>query len=371
MRVTYKNNGFTLIEIAIVIGIFGLLTVAAIQFAMPFFTRAREIETFEKIKRIERAVSAYALKNMRIPCPAVPNQTAANPPYGFERGSGAAGDQIGACAGAANAIGMVPFKTLGLSEDDVIDAWKNPFTYAVTPAFTGDPDAAGTTVHPRCRLVEWYTQEPGGGLLHKNPRKARFCCPAEPAVPAPPAPPLTADLRLSSVLRASDVTILLESVTSALGTGSRSAVNSEFNICGDTTVWPTGCIVGGAPNLPQYVAYTNTDQPYPTNGNFNFIPPPPDQPTGIALALVSHGPNGLYAYNLLNGNRQPAVPVGTFPAAPGGSLEAENADDDDMAFNAFINRSTQGTGAFTFDDLVSWKTQDELMLMQGVSCAVP
>ena len=115
--------GFTRVEVAIVIGIFGLLTVAAIQYAMPLFTRAREIETMEKMARIERAVAAYAVKNMRVPCPAVPNRGTTNPPYGFERGSGANGDQIGSCAGAANATGLVPFATLGLSEDDVIDGY--------------------------------------------------------------------------------------------------------------------------------------------------------------------------------------------------------------------------------------------------------
>ncbi len=349
MSKVQASSGFTLVEIAIVVAIAGVILVASLQFALPIFEQARESETAQKIARIEEAIGTYAVKNYRIPCAADPLRTTVGvEPFGFERGSGVDGDGIGFACTGVNAKGIVPFKTLGLPEDYIYDGHGNVFTYAVTEGFTLNPAPPGVPIHPRCRTPDWYqmTSSVGPTFIHKNPLKARFCCSLGGALS-----PVVADPLGALVLRNSDVGILIEGQIGALATPPRFTGNSGGAYCSAFGLAPAEC-----------TDVALIDTPYPSTRKANFVPPITDQATGIAYVIISHGRNGLYAYDLGTGNPVPALPGVT-------TLESEN-NDNDILFNSFRQRRDR-QDALAFDDVVSWQTQDMIFASQGESCAVP
>lgn len=128
-----RTAGFTLIEIAIVLVIVGLLLGGLL---MPLATQVetqRRIETEKALKEINEAIIGFAMTNGRLPCPANPGTPTGTATAGVERAATAT-----TCTGGIQ--GVVPWVTLGVSE---LDAWGQRFTYRVTDFYA---DANNTTV---------------------------------------------------------------------------------------------------------------------------------------------------------------------------------------------------------------------------------
>ncbi|MBI2234880.1 MAG: prepilin-type N-terminal cleavage/methylation domain-containing protein [Micavibrio aeruginosavorus] len=178
-------KGFTLVEMAAVILIAGLIIFAVMGVFRPMIANFQFVETTKKMEKVSRILNAYAVLNYRLPCPAAPDSGSVNPPYGFESGSGADGATVpDACP---RTEGIIPFRTLGIPEGLAIDGYDNYFTYAISPAFSQNTlNNLPATVHPACRTGDWLYDEgkDASGLRVAqgiNPRKARFCCPGTPA----------------------------------------------------------------------------------------------------------------------------------------------------------------------------------------------
>src|SRR5690606_20571439 len=95
-------------------------------------------------------------------------------PFGAPANSGAAGtDYSNNCGTLVTEYnGIVPFRALGLVEDDVRDAYGNLITYQVTPELAGmDPSGYVGQAHEYCRTPIWIV-----GGVNSNPEKAAFCC---------------------------------------------------------------------------------------------------------------------------------------------------------------------------------------------------
>ncbi len=128
-------RGFTLIELAIVLAILGLLLGGGSMLLQPLLDNNRRNETKARLKVIEDALVLYAATNYDLPCPSDP-----------ALGPGSASNGVEATPGSAScsstmASGGVPWRTLGLSESDVVDGWGRRISYAVTVtlAVTGAP----------------------------------------------------------------------------------------------------------------------------------------------------------------------------------------------------------------------------------------
>ncbi|MGI9203978.1 MAG: type II secretion system protein [Woeseiaceae bacterium] len=117
-----SQNGFTLVELSIVILIMGLILGGL---AMPLSTQlenGRIRETKELLSSTEAAIEGYALVNGFLPCPATPGSNGLSATLG------------GACVVQH---GFVPASTLGLAgprNDDnlMLDSWASPIRYSVT-----------------------------------------------------------------------------------------------------------------------------------------------------------------------------------------------------------------------------------------------
>lgn len=120
-----RQRGFTLLEMAIVLVIVGLLLGGLFGSLGAMQGRQRTDQTARQLGEIREALIGFAAANGRLPCPAAPATPNTTVGAGLERTPNAGG-----CTGGV--AGVVPWATLGLPEGD---AWGRRFTYRVAPAF--------------------------------------------------------------------------------------------------------------------------------------------------------------------------------------------------------------------------------------------
>ncbi len=153
-----KNQGFTLIEVAIALVIAGIILVPMLAAYSIFIEKKKIAEIDESKSVIASALSKYVIRYGRYPRPAHPNVPIGNPNFGQEatiasivgcNTLGAAATSVPACmapgqrdviAGAPTPdniyVGVVPFATLGIPYRYALDFKKNKITYAVTEYLT-------------------------------------------------------------------------------------------------------------------------------------------------------------------------------------------------------------------------------------------
>jgi hypothetical protein len=212
-------------------------------------------------------------------------------------------------ADCTRTVGIVPYATLGLKFEQIRDGYSNYLTYGVSPVLT-QPNLNNVTVDEQCRYQKiWVIPiEPvnqalaSGPGVALNPAKARFCCPL-----AATAPGVGSDLQINNGAGAAMVPLL-----------ARNAANG--NTVNQYQVPPAATVAASRTQVP-------------------------------AIVLVSHGHNGVGAF----------VPAGRI-AGNVGNNEAANRDGDRTYVAADYNKSP---GANYFDDIVMWRTQDQLMSAFG------
>lgn len=174
-----KNAGYTLIESAIVLMIVGLLMASFMGAYKVYLASRAQAQTAERVSKLTETIGNYLIRNGRYPCPAAPALDRADALYGVESqcdptsaayplssnpGARAVGtcdlqglcyevgetftdissDPNNACdrttgplvAGACEKVrvrrGAVPFRTLGISEEQAEDGLRNRIMYVVT-----------------------------------------------------------------------------------------------------------------------------------------------------------------------------------------------------------------------------------------------
>ncbi len=113
--------GFSLVEMAIVLAIVGLLMAGLLPTLSSQIEQQRRNETRKQLAEIQQALMGFAVMNGRLPCPT----TETNP------SNSAYGQEATSCPiGSPTTDGYLPWKTLGVSE---IDAWGSKRTSASSP----------------------------------------------------------------------------------------------------------------------------------------------------------------------------------------------------------------------------------------------
>lgn len=172
MKRLKADSGFTLIEMAVVVIIAGMIMIPILQSYTIWQADKRYEVTRERISTLQTMITSYVASNNRYPCPANPILLPTDDNYGQEER-----EPDGSCTMAALAIGtcepdsalslcrvasrrfipptnpnpepvlmgIVPIVTLAaavqgdgiaLSTSEAIDGWNNRFTYAVTESAT-------------------------------------------------------------------------------------------------------------------------------------------------------------------------------------------------------------------------------------------
>lgn len=123
-RYIKSNNGFTLVEISIVLVIFGLIIGGLLGPVKIQLDNMNIKETERSIRTSKEAIIGFAIRNGRIPCPDTNND-------GQEDMSG---------SNCSSTRGLIPWVTLGVNQTD---AWHQPFTYRVDAQFADTSDGSG------------------------------------------------------------------------------------------------------------------------------------------------------------------------------------------------------------------------------------
>ncbi len=116
---TFKKQqaGFSLIELAIVLLIVGLLLGGLIPTISSQVEQQRINETRKQLEEIKQALTGFVIANGRLPC----------------ADTNADGEENSPCTTAATAEGLLPWKSLGVTEQD---AWQQVWRYRADQNFS-------------------------------------------------------------------------------------------------------------------------------------------------------------------------------------------------------------------------------------------
>jgi prepilin-type N-terminal cleavage/methylation domain-containing protein len=130
-----RSLGFTLIEMAIVLVIIGLIAGAAVRVITPLKNVTKTDLTLQHLAIINKALQLYMIQNGCLPCPAdgsLPSTSLTNNAGKAFTSAGAVAaspcDTTGACL-TTNRV--VPWITLNISEDEASDGWGDRIRYII------------------------------------------------------------------------------------------------------------------------------------------------------------------------------------------------------------------------------------------------
>ncbi len=145
--------GFTLVEMGIVLVVVGLLLSGGLVAVAPVIASTKASETNQKLDRIEQALNLYVIRYGCLPCP---TDGSAGTAGGSAIGNAAIytrqclTDASGsATCNITNGNAVVPWGTLGLSQNDVIDGWGNLISYAVDGTLAQNSTVSRVTIAER------------------------------------------------------------------------------------------------------------------------------------------------------------------------------------------------------------------------------
>jgi len=154
--------GFTLIEMAIVLVVIGLVISGGVVAVGPVIEQTKYAETKQRLDRIEQAIILHVIRNQCLPCPAAGAPTDLD-----ELGRAVAttdGVYSSGCVSASDDcaidLGVVPWVNLGLSEADITDGFGARIGYAISTTGNLERDDAMLRIAP--------SSYPAGNLIVKN-----------------------------------------------------------------------------------------------------------------------------------------------------------------------------------------------------------
>ena len=124
--------GFTLIEMAIVLVVMGLVIGGGVNVFGPAIESANISQTNQRLDTIEQALILHVIRYGCLPCPANPGDASTAATAGQSTTGSATGTYTGCSSTVCfNAQGIVPWRNLGLSEAEATDGFGSRIDYAI------------------------------------------------------------------------------------------------------------------------------------------------------------------------------------------------------------------------------------------------
>ncbi len=145
-----RNNGFSLVELAIVLVIVALLTSGLLLGIAAQRNAAENVDAQRQLENIREALLGFAMANGRLPCPAKAN---------LPNTDDDAGKALTPPCDGLLQHGVLPWKTLGLPETD---PWGRRFTYFVSSSDSAvTPSKSFAKAVPTGALASFALDTPG------------------------------------------------------------------------------------------------------------------------------------------------------------------------------------------------------------------
>ncbi len=129
--ITKRQAGFSLAEFAVILLVVGLVGGMSMSTGQTIVKAGGINATKTQLVSIRDALHLFKKKHGRYPCPARENDVMSSATYGVEVSDCANTVTAGVVKDAFVAIGMTPYKSLGLNQSIAIDDWGNKITYAI------------------------------------------------------------------------------------------------------------------------------------------------------------------------------------------------------------------------------------------------
>lgn len=146
-----SQSAYTLLELSIVITIFGLFVAGAADVLGRKAEALRYNTTYDHMDRIEAALKTYVERNGFLPCPAAADARQEDEGSGDEFGRAVNYDDANPneCNDAPNdGRGAPPVRTLGLPDEVMFDGWGRKFSYHIATGMGDAADFADDDTYP-------------------------------------------------------------------------------------------------------------------------------------------------------------------------------------------------------------------------------
>lgn len=168
MNTKHFQQAFSLVEMAIVLTIVGLLMATLLPSLTSQMEQQRRVETRKQLEEIRQALMGFAVMNGRLPCPTTQTNPA-NANYGMEAGS---------CNSNPTAEGYLPWKTLGVTEIDAwgtkrsttSSPWNGYWRYRVDRNFSNSGSLIVLTTNPHANDALTIRDSAGNSLISTSER---------------------------------------------------------------------------------------------------------------------------------------------------------------------------------------------------------
>lgn len=143
-----RQSGFSLVELSVVVTIIGVVAILGLESAANFVNRGAGSVTRERLVTVDDALARFFKIHGRLPCPA-PITTALTTispsPFGVEDCAiveWGVGTNYAVKLGGGLMYGMLPYRTLNLPLNTVLDGFNNKLNYVVTKNLVGGGGSA-------------------------------------------------------------------------------------------------------------------------------------------------------------------------------------------------------------------------------------